>query len=213
MRAFLAITFYMGLVKKSDLKHYWSVDTVLETPFVRSVMPRDKFMNILSFFHLNDNNTYAKKGQDGYDPRKKLGELFTSLTRSFAEKWVSRQNLSIDEGCIAFKGRVSFKCYNGSKIDKYHIKSYKVVDSSNNYCLQFDLYVGDIGEPASKYGKTHDLVMRLCEPYLGASYNIYMDNYYTSQYYFLIYLVNKLGQPVRASKIVVGYQPLSKLRW
>ena len=46
MCAFLAITFYMGLVKKSDLKHYWSVDTALETPFVRSVMPQDEFMNI-----------------------------------------------------------------------------------------------------------------------------------------------------------------------
>ena len=121
----------------------------------------------------------------GYDPHKKLGELFTSLTRSFAEKWVPYQNLSIDEGCIALKGSMSFKCYNGSKIDKYHIKSYKVVDSSNNYCLQFDLYVGDFGEHAlSKYGKTHDLVMCLCEPYLGASYNIYMDNYYTSPILF-----------------------------
>ena len=52
----------MALVKKSDLKH-WSVDAVLDTPFIRSVMPRDEFMNILSFFHLNDDTMYAKKGQ------------------------------------------------------------------------------------------------------------------------------------------------------
>ena len=76
----------------------------------------------------------------------------------------------------------SFKCYNPKKIEKYHIKSYKVVDSTNNYCLVFDLYVGNINpnEAPSQYGKVYDLVFRLCEPYLGKSYYIHMDNWYSS---------------------------------
>ena len=114
----------------------------------------------------------------GTTQRKKLGKLFTTLTDLFSELWIPRQNLSIDEGCIAFKGRINFKCCNANKINKYHIKSYKVFDSSNNYCLRFDIYVGDIEEQAlTEYGKTHDLVMRLCQPYLGCSYIVYMDNY------------------------------------
>ena len=84
-------------------------------------MSKNEFMNILSFVHLSDNTEYVGKGEVGYDPRKKLGTLFTSLTKSFTEMWLPRRNISIDEGCIAFKGHVNFKCYNAKQIDKYHI--------------------------------------------------------------------------------------------
>ena len=58
--------------------------------------------------------------------------------------------------------------------EKYHIKSYKLVDSTNNYCLRFDLYVGKLDEtPLTDYGKVHDLVLRICEPYLRRRYHIY----------------------------------------
>ena len=107
----------MGLVRNMIWYHIGLL-IVFATPFV---MERDKFENILSFFHLCDNTTYPKNCEDGYDACKKLGKLFTSLT--FTELWIPHQNLLIDKGCIAFKGRASFKCYNAKKIDKYHIKS------------------------------------------------------------------------------------------
>ena len=173
----------MGVVKKENIRDYWSMDSIIETPFVRTVMSRNFFQTILTFFHLADNDIYPK-GSDDYDPREKLGYLFTSLSSSFTVMWIPRQNLSIDEGCIAFKGNISFKYYNPKKIDKYHIKSYKVVDSSNNYCLRFDLYVGQLNENVSEFGKTHDLVFRMCSPYFGHSYVIHMDNWYTSPIIF-----------------------------
>ena len=72
---------------------------------------------------------------------------------------------------IPFKGRVAFKCYNPSKLDKYHIKTFKVVDSSNNYCLELDLYVGNIyEEEVSAFGSTHDRVMKLLRNYLSKSF-------------------------------------------
>ena len=53
------------------------------------------------------------------------------------------------------------------KPDKYGIKTYKVCDSTNTYCLVFDLYIGqtDVAPPVSKYGKTDDLVISLLEMY------------------------------------------------
>ena len=41
------------------------------------------------------------------------------------------------------KEGVSFKCYNPSKPEKYHLKAFKVAYSSNNYLLKFELYVGE----------------------------------------------------------------------
>ena len=91
LKAFIALTFYFGVVKKDNVKSYWSTDDVFSTPFPRKVMRRDEFFNIFSFLHLCDNATYVQKGQDGYDPRKKLGSFYESVTKRFAEVWYPRQ--------------------------------------------------------------------------------------------------------------------------
>ena len=80
IKLFLCLIFYMGLVKKNDVKDYWSTDVILSTPFVRTLMSRDEYHNTLTFFHLTDNSIYPSKGSDDYNPRKMLGNLFTSLT-------------------------------------------------------------------------------------------------------------------------------------
>ena len=193
LKIFIALTFYFGVVKKDNVKSYWSTNDLYATPFPRKVMSRDEFFNIFSFLHLCDNATYVIKGQDGYDPRKKLGVFYEYKTKRLAEVWFPRQYLSIDEGCIPFKGRVHFKCYNPSKIDKYHIKTFKLVDSTNNYCLKFDLYVGIEEEKITQFGKTHDLVLKILQEYLGKSYIIFMDNFYTSPYLFYNLKINQTG--------------------
>ena len=64
------------------------------------------------------------------------------------------------------------------------MKTFKLVDSTNNYCLKFKLYVA-IDEPStSEFRKTHDLVVRLLQEYIGKSYIIFMDNFYSSPYLF-----------------------------
>ena len=82
-------------------------------------MSRDEFLNIFSFFHLCDNKTYVKKGQEGYDPRKKLGFFYEHITSQLPKIWWPRQNLFVDEGFIPFKGRIHFRRYNPSKTDKH----------------------------------------------------------------------------------------------
>ena len=67
------------------------------------------------------------------------------------------------------KDELPSKCYNPSKPDKY-----QVVDSSNNYCLELDLYVGNIyEEEVSAFGSTHDRVMKLLRNYLSKSFFLY----------------------------------------
>ena len=146
-----ALTYYMGLLRKQNIKHYWTTDAMMSTPFVCSIMSCGDFSNIMKFFHLVDNKFYPSKDSPGYDPPKKIGFLFTSLKSSFTSHWTPRQHLAIDEGCIRFKGKIGFKCYNPKKIEKYHLKTYKLVDSSNNYCLRIELYVGDLGLPQFQF--------------------------------------------------------------
>ena len=144
-------------------------------------MSRDEYHNILTFFHLSDNEIYPQKGSPDYGPRKKLGFFYSYIT--------PHQHLSVDEGCIPFKNHVSFKCYNPNKPNKYHLKTFKIVDSITNYACQFDLYVGaetrdQLNPSITDFGKVHDLVFQLVRQYLGKLYIIYMDNWYSSPFLF-----------------------------
>ena len=81
-----------------------------------------------------------KKGQDEYDPRKKLGLFYKYITTQLPQIWWPRQYLSVDEECMPFNGHVNCRCYNSSKIDKYHIRIFKLVNCTNNYYFRFSLY-------------------------------------------------------------------------
>ena len=58
MQAFLAIIITMDLVNQKNMQDYRSADEVLSTLFSPQIMSRDKFKNILTFFHSCDNGNY-----------------------------------------------------------------------------------------------------------------------------------------------------------
>lgn len=180
VRAFLALVFYMGIVRKSNLKDYWTSDPVLCTSFPGSIMSRDKFMNILAMLHLSNNENYVKRGEQDYDPTKKLGDFLPDLITNFSSEWNLHREISIDEGTIPFKGRAHFKVYNPMKPDKYGIKLFELCDSVTGYCQTFEIYKGQSNQKPSEYGKIYDLVMRLMSPYLNRGHILHVDNYYTS---------------------------------
>ena len=79
MKKFVAMIFAMGLVRQLDIKEYWTTDPVNATPFFPRVMSRDRFLTLMSFLHLNDNSQYIPRGQEGYNPLFKLGELYSRI--------------------------------------------------------------------------------------------------------------------------------------
>ena len=96
---------------------------------------------------------------------------------------------------------------------KWGFKSYTQCDSSNVYNCTFELYTGQ-ATPAGEHGITHDLVMRLMQPYLQQGYQLFTDNYYSShvlalslkdQFTGLVGTVNcnRTGFPARLKNIKV----------
>jgi hypothetical protein len=77
IKQFFSLVIVMGLLVQEDMKDYWTNDPVLETPFFRTVMPRDKFMNIMTFLHFSDNANYKPRGHPEYKPLYKLGTIYT----------------------------------------------------------------------------------------------------------------------------------------
>lgn len=68
MKPFIAIVIGMGLVQHQDIQDFWSKDEMLRTLFFGNTMTKNKFLLIMSLFHLNNNDNQVPSGQDGYDP-------------------------------------------------------------------------------------------------------------------------------------------------
>lgn len=79
MKQFISLLMLMGLVHQLDIKEYWTTDPLTTTPFFPSVMPRDRFLSLMTFLHLNDNSEFVPRGEEGYDPLFKLGPLYQKI--------------------------------------------------------------------------------------------------------------------------------------
>jgi hypothetical protein len=52
---------------KNDVQDYWNGDETQDTLLFRQNMSRDRFLIILSIFHLADNDLQVPRGQKGFD--------------------------------------------------------------------------------------------------------------------------------------------------
>ena len=178
MKAFFALVMTMDLVHQQDMRYYWSTDPVISTPFFSTIMPRNRFLLLLSFLHYNDNTNYIPRGQDGYDPLYKLGTVYHDLTHLFTTNYYPTKNIAIGEGLVPWKGNT----HHPDNPDKFGIKSYQLCDQTG-YCCKYELYTGKRG-CVSEQGATYDLCMRLMDTYLNRGHHLYVDDFYTSPLLF-----------------------------
>ena len=183
MRVFVAMTIAMSLVVQRDITDYWSTHDVTQTPFFPKCMPRDRFWLLSTYFHVSNNALYPTRNSPAYSPINKLGTLYNNIVHRLSKIYIPHQHLSIDEGMVPWRGKLSFKVYNPDKPKKYGMKAYMLCDSHNGYVLKFQLYIGkeDMTDKApSQLGKTFDLVRELMAGYRFKGYHVFMDNYYSS---------------------------------
>ncbi|XP_062613738.1 piggyBac transposable element-derived protein 4-like [Saccostrea cucullata] len=176
MMRFLAIIIGMRLVQLQDIQDYWSKDELLETPGLRKILPKNKFLLMLSLLHVCNNDNNIPRGQDGHDPIFKIRRIFDHLKQKFADVYSPGENVAIDEGMVAWRGNLSFRVYMPDKPDKFGVKFFMFCDSSNGYCSQIEIYTGSSDAPSEKE-KIYDLVMRLMKPYLNKGHKLYVDNF------------------------------------
>lgn len=173
MKKFFAIVIAMGIITQMDISEYWTVNPVTSTPFSPSVMSRDRFLLLLAFLHLNDNEKYIPRGVEGHEPLFKLGPLYHRILTKFRSVYKPNQALAIDESMVAWRGNLSFRVYSPDKPVKYGLKAYVLCDSENAYCLRFKLYTGKKSVQPSENGATYDLIMDLMRNYFEKGHILY----------------------------------------
>lgn len=161
-----------------------------ETPFFGRYMSKNIFQLLLSNLHIANDDLNPRRGQPGHDPLHKIRPFISMCEKNFGNVYRPQRELSFDEGCCAWKGRLTFKCYNPSKPNKFHIKLFQICEADSGYISGFEVYSGKGGASCSDNApvldqsctRTTKLVVGLLDKtnLLNKGMHIYMDNYYSS---------------------------------
>ena len=89
------------------------------------------------------------------------------------QHYLPNQELSLNEGIMPYKGRLSIKIYSPQKPDKYGVKFYFLCEAASGYVYSFKVYRG-ISQTLK------EIVYNLLSGLFGQGYHVYMDNYYNS---------------------------------
>ena len=144
---------------------------------------------------MSDSNLDLPYNHPLHDKLFKVRPFLDMMDKNFKHSYKCGRDLSFDEGCCPFKGRLKFKCYNPSKPNKWHIKIFEVSDARTGYVVGLDIYTGKNSTECTKIAKTLDPdcnqttkivvgLMQKCN-LLGKGHHVYLDNYYCSPELFL----------------------------
>ena len=181
MKQFIGLTILMGIIHKPTVESYWSMDPLYTTPVFKAIMPRDRYIILMKFFHLNDNEKMPDANDADVDKLFKVRPLIDHLLKKFQEVYTPSQNISVDESLVKWKGRIHFKQYIPNKRARYGLKIFCLCETSG-YTYRFCVYTGKgtISNKNRSFSLTEAVVVDLVSPLLNKGYHIYVDNFYTS---------------------------------
>ncbi|XP_047359464.1 piggyBac transposable element-derived protein 4-like [Vespa velutina] len=99
MKAFIAVLLEMGITKKPNIRLYWSKNPC-NIPWLRRMFSRNRFQQILKYFHLIDNSLCFSPSHEKYDPCTKFKPLVKHANRVFTLHYKPHKELSIDESLV-----------------------------------------------------------------------------------------------------------------
>lgn len=151
----------MSIVKMAQYRMFWSNET--RFPTVADTMSSNRFDNLRTFFHVNDNAEMLPREHKDHDKLFKVRPFLNSI-RSNTRKIHVEELSSVDVIIIPFKGRTLMKQYNKNKPHKWGIKLFAIA-SKSGIVHDFEIYIGKGTLPPSEHGLgiSGDVVMRLAE--------------------------------------------------
>ena len=124
----------MGQVRKDARDEYWSTDKTIETPIFAKVLSRDRFRQVWNSWHFSNNDEADLRA----DRLQKINPLLDYFLPKFKEVYKPKRELSLDESIMPWRGRLCFKIYNASKLNKYGILIRMVCEATSGYICNFN---------------------------------------------------------------------------
>ena len=95
--SFFGINLVMRYHELPSWKNYWNIEPDFSVPFISNALPRNRFLQILSNIHVNDNRSAPKN--------IKLRPLIDHMNMNYLKLYNVSRQVSIDESMIVFKGK------------------------------------------------------------------------------------------------------------
>ena len=111
IRHFIGMIQVMGVHQLPSVFDYWSQNPFLRTPRITKGMPRDRFLQILRYLHLNDNAKMPPRNHPQYDKLYKVQPFREILRRNTQSSYYPRQEVAVDEAMVLFNSRSAIKQY------------------------------------------------------------------------------------------------------
>ncbi|VDI11982.1 Hypothetical predicted protein [Mytilus galloprovincialis] len=122
IKAFIGINILMGVMQLSSYRLYWSSDPFLGNTGIRSVMTENRFSKLYQYIHVNNNQTAVPRDSEGFDKLHKVRPMINMVEHTFKDHYKPKQNQTVDEAMVKYKGRFSIKQYMPGKPIKRGMK-------------------------------------------------------------------------------------------
>ena len=107
----------MGQVRKDNIRDYWSTDPTISTPISPRTMSRNRFESIWQAWHFSDSSQQTQDSGRLF----KIWPVYKYFAQKFRSVYSPKQEVSLDESMIPWRGRLKFRTYNPGKITKYGV--------------------------------------------------------------------------------------------
>lgn len=180
LRAFLGILLFMGFHCLPSLRLYWPSDENFYIERVARVMSIKRFLKIVRFLNLNNNENMPGRNSQNFDKLYKIRPLLSHLQAVFTKLFYPARYLSIDESMIAFKGRSSMKQYIPMKPIKRGFKVWVCSCAVTGYMMSLEVYTGKASDGSTTLNLGERVVTTLSRSFEGLFYCIFFDNFFSS---------------------------------
>jgi hypothetical protein len=192
-KTFLGLLLMFGLIAVPEDNAAFDVESMYHVPFMSKRMTVSRFRAIVACWkwdasvHRTAADRVAANKADSFWSVRGFVE---AVVPNFEKYYQAYQNISLDEACIAFKGRHMDRQYNGSKPNKWHFRLYMLNCANTGYCLDTFLYQlrdpkrtdATADYPADMTSTSYPIIRLVVKnpTYHNCGHVLYVDNWYTS---------------------------------
>lgn len=176
LKAFVGINIIMGITYHL----FWSTDDFFGNQGIKRTLSKNRYEDIISNLSFRDSSKEPLRGDENFDRLFKVRAVLDYVRAKCENNFKPTKNISVDEGMIPYRGRLSFKQYMPAKPTRYGIKVWMAADSCNGYVLNFDVYLGKEPNHRRINGLGYDVVTQLTRPFMNNNHCVYFDNFFSS---------------------------------
>lgn len=155
----------------------WSQKWPFGFPSILDIMTRARSEFLTKYLHCNDITNNPPWRTPGHDKLCHIRPILDDILQKCTNNYNPHRGQSVDEGMIAYKGRLSFKQYLPAKPTKLGIKIWERALPQNGYCHEFQIYTGKVDGGATEEGLGAIVVQNLGRKIIKKGHHVHMDNF------------------------------------